>query len=72
MTASLTGMVKGNVITLDEEFPPLEGQRVRVRLEPLADTDIRLSETEQSQLWQEWVEQGPQGPIEDEGESEFP
>ncbi len=33
---------------------------------------IELSSKEQEKLWQEWVDHGPQGPIEDEGDPEFP
>ncbi len=71
MAAALTGRVRGNVITLDEPLPPLEGRRVRVSVEPLSD-ETRLSDEEKSELWRLWVERGPQGPIEDEGEPEFP
>ncbi len=72
MAAALTGRVRGNVITLDEPLPPLEGRRVRVSVEPLSDETRRLSDSEKAELWRIWVDCGPQGPIEDEGEPEFP
>ncbi len=72
MAAALTGRVRGNVITLDEPLPPLEGRRVRVSVEPLSDETRRRSDSEKAELWRIWVDRGPQGPIEDEGEPEFP
>ena len=72
MTKSVTGLLHGKTITLDEEVPPLEGQRVRVVLELVENADARISAETQAQLWREWVEQGPDGPIEDHGEAEFP
>ena len=68
MTKMATGKLEGNVVTLDHAVPPLEGQRVRVVLEPLADSELELSADEQTRLWEAWVDHGPQGPIEDEGE----
>ena len=67
---SSTGTLRGNTITLDEAVPPLDGQRVRVIIEPAQET--KLSADEQATLWNHWVERGPQGPIDDEGEPEFP
>ncbi len=72
MAAALTGRIQGNVITLDDPVPPFEGRRVRVSVEPLSDDTRRLSDEEKAELWQSWVDHGPQGPIEDEGEPEFP
>ena len=76
MTRTLTGTLHGNVIELDLEAPEaapererLEGKRVRVALEPLDDADLELSAVEQERLWKHWVDRGPQGPIEDEGEA---
>ncbi len=75
MTRTLTGTLHGNVIELDLEAAEgsperqrLEGARVRIALEPLDDADLELSAAEQKRLWKHWVESGPQGPIEDEGE----
>ena len=65
----LTGRVKGTTITLDERVPELEGRRVLVIVEPADDLDIAI---DTAGLWREWVERGPQGPLEDEGEPEFP
>ena len=66
------GTIHGNTITLDTAIPPLEGKRVLVLIEPLAGGEKSLSSDAQSRLWQEWIEKGPQGPIDDEGEAEFP
>lgn len=32
----------------------------------LPDHELQLSEAEQRELWKEWEERGPQGPIEDD------
>jgi hypothetical protein len=68
MSAEVTGTVHGNTITLDEAVPPLEGQRVRVSLEPLTDLDVVLTADEQAQLLREWAARGPQGPLDAENE----
>jgi hypothetical protein len=72
MQESTTGQVHGRTITLDREVPELEGQRVRVVLEPVADTNATLAPDTQARLWREWIERGPQGPIADDGNDEFP
>jgi hypothetical protein len=73
MTDLLTGWVHGNTITLESPIPPLEGKRVVLRIEESAeDPDERLSAEVQARLWRDWAAAGPQGPIEDEGEPEFP
>lgn len=72
MTRSCQGTVYGNTITLDSAVPPLEGKRVLVLIEPLEGSEMELSPESQARLWQSWVENGPQGPIEDEDEAEFP
>jgi hypothetical protein len=72
MTAAREGTLHGQTITLDQEVPPLEGRRVRVLIEPLEERDIVLSPEAQAELWKVWAENGPQGPIEDEGEPEIP
>lgn len=63
MSAEVTGTVRGNTITLDEAIPPLEGRRIRVSLEPLADPDQVLTADEQARLLREWAASGPQGPL---------
>ena len=63
MGTEVTGVVHGNTITLDLPIPPLDGRRVRAVVELVDATDLVLSEQEQDQLWREWVDQGPQGPI---------
>ena len=69
---SRQGTVRGTTITLDASVPPLEGKRVLVLIEPLEESEKELSRETQAQLWQAWVKSGPQGPIEDEAEAEFP
>jgi hypothetical protein len=64
MVTEVTGVVHGSTITLDTPVPPLEGRRVRVVLQPVDTADLVLSDQEQDRLWHEWVDAGPQGPIE--------
>ena len=64
MTAALKGLLHGNTITLETTVPPLEGRRVHVLIEPI-DEKIELSAEQQKELWREWAERGPQGPISD-------
>ena len=59
------GVVHGQRVELEDRVPGLEGRRVRVRLE-VVDEERKLSSAEQSELWQQWVESGPQGPIEED------
>jgi hypothetical protein len=69
---AFTGRVHGSTIDLDAiPNAPFEGQRVRVLLE-LVDDYVRLSAEEQATSWTAWLAQGPDGPIEDEGEPELP
>jgi hypothetical protein len=72
MAASAKGQLRGNIITLDDPLPSLEGQRVRVVLEPAENDEQKLSSEEQARLWSEWATNGDQGPINDEAEPEFP
>jgi hypothetical protein len=67
-----TGLLHGNTIELDTPVPPLEGRRVRVLLETAEPTDSVLSLDDQARLWSEWAVQGPQGPIDEGSEVEFP
>ena len=67
MSESLTGRIHGKTITLDAPIPPLDGQRVRVSLEPLLESEVQLSPRENARLFEEWVKRGPQGPLEDDG-----
>jgi len=63
----MTGTLKGDTITLDhpgEQTPP-EGQRVRVTIEPVSESEQELPAEEHARLWRDWVENGPQGPIEE-------
>lgn len=70
MAAPLKGLVQGKTVVLDEAIPPLEGKRVRVVLEPVDEPD--LTGASNVEAWRQWLARGPQGPIEDEGEPEFP
>jgi predicted thioesterase len=72
MGDQLTGWLHGNTITLETAAPPLEGKRVRVKIEPAEDSEAVLSAEEQVRLWQEWVAHGPQGPVELEDEIDLP
>ncbi len=69
--AAATGVLHGNTITLDAPVPPLDGQRVRITI-ALDDQDLALAVDDQARLWDEWARRGPQGPIEDDEEPEFP
>ncbi len=68
MTNPIRGRVHGASIELDAPLPQLEGKRVLVLVEP----DESASAREQQQAWDEWIRRGPEGPIEDDGEPEFP
>jgi hypothetical protein len=72
MADLLTGWVHGKTITLDAPVPPFEGKRVFVRLETAEDLDTTLPAEVQARLWRDWAASGPQGPIEDDGEPQFP
>jgi hypothetical protein len=65
MSTAVTGVVHGRTIALDEPLPRLEGQRVRVMLEPEPEsaTELELTGDEQSRLLREWAQSGPQGPL---------
>jgi len=65
------GILHGNTITLDGPVPPLDGQRVRIVI-ALMDEDVELAPGDKTKAWKEWITGGPQGPIEDDGEPEFP
>jgi len=69
---TLTGKLEGRTILLDEEIPSLQGQRVSVVVTSVPDHELELSAKEQRDLWDEWEKRGPQGPIEDDGEADFP
>ncbi len=72
MSVAIAGVLHGNVINLDEPAPQFDGKRLRVILEPYTDEELGLGSDMQQQLWQEWAKGGPQGPIVDEGEPDFP
>jgi hypothetical protein len=72
MPTSRRGVLRGNLITLDTPIPVLEGRRVLVSVEPAVDDEPAVSAALQAQEWREWVESGPQGPLNDETEVGFP
>jgi hypothetical protein len=61
------GTVHGQRVELESPVPGLDGKRVRVRLDLLED-DRPLTPADQAEIWREWVESGPQGPIEDDND----
>jgi len=50
--------------------PEMDGQRVRVMLEPVEEE--RLSAQQQREFWRVWVERGAEGPIEDGIDTDIP
>jgi hypothetical protein len=70
MVTLKTGLVRGKTIELESAVPEMDGQRVRVVLEPVEEP--RLSNEQQRGLWQAWIEPGPQGPIEDGANTDVP
>ena len=70
MSATETGILRGNTIELEHAIREMEGQRVRVVLEPF--DELRLSTQQQRDLWQAWIERDPKGPIEDDRDTEIP
>jgi hypothetical protein len=70
MATSKTGFVRGRTIELESAVPEMDGQRVRVVLEPVE--EARLSDEQQRELWQTWIDRGPQGPIEDGPDTDLP
>lgn len=72
MTTPLKGTVRGTTITLDAAVPPLDGKRVVVVLELDEVNDSGLAPDVVSEPWRAWAAHGPQGPIDDEGDAEFP
>jgi hypothetical protein len=70
MATSKIGLVRGATIELEGAVPEMEGKRVHVVLEAIEEP--RISAEKQRELWQAWVERGPQGPIEDGVDTDFP
>lgn len=70
MTTSKTGLLKGTTIELEGPVPELDGKRVRVVLESIE--DLHLAAAQQRELWRSWIENGPQGPIEDAVDTDLP
>ena len=70
MTTSKTGLLKGTTIELEGPVPELDGKRVRVVLESIE--DLHLAAEQQRELWLSWIENGPQGPIDDAPDTDLP
>jgi hypothetical protein len=70
MSAAATGRIHGKVIELDAPVPDLEGQRVRIVVEPVEEPAADAVELRRA--WDAWVANGPDGPISDDGQQEFP
>ena len=70
MSTTETGILHGNTIELEHAIPEMEGQRVRVMLEPV--DEPKLSAQQQRELWRAWIETGPHGPIEDGADTDIP
>jgi hypothetical protein len=69
MSLPVRGRVHGSSGELEGPLPQLEGQQMLVLVEP---DETVPSVDELRDAWDEWVLRGPHGPIEDEGEPEFP
>jgi hypothetical protein len=69
MANAARGVLNGATITLDAPVPPLDGQRVRVVIEPETENHD-LTPAENAALLREWAKHGPQGPIDDD--EDFP
>ncbi|MGD0679850.1 MAG: hypothetical protein ABSC94_31085 [Polyangiaceae bacterium] len=67
MTNAARGVLRGVTITLDAPVPPLDGQRVRLVIEPETQSHVSrdLSPAEHAVLLREWATHGPRGPIDD-------
>jgi hypothetical protein len=70
MSAALTGRVHGSVIELDAPVPDMEGQRVRVVVEPVDEVAVDAGTLRDA--WNSWLAKGPDGPLADDGEPECP
>jgi hypothetical protein len=69
MAVPVRGRVHGSSIELEAPLPQLEGRRVLVRVEP---EEPEPAAADLHDAWDRWVLGREQGPIEDEGEPEFP
>jgi hypothetical protein len=67
---SQTGLLRGTTIELESTVPEMDGMRVHVLLEPV--DEQQLSAGQQRELWQAWIEKGPDGPIEDGPDTDTP
>ena len=67
---SQTGLLRGTTIDLEHPVPEMDGKRVHVFLEPMEER--QLSARQQRELWQAWIEKGPDGPFEDGIDTETP
>ncbi len=65
------GRVEGKTIVLDRPVPALEGKRVRVVISA-DEEETALSAEAAKEAWSTWAARGPQGPIDEDLETEFP
>ena len=72
MPERAVGQVHGRTIELDVPLPSLDGRRVSLSIEPLEGAAEAVAPAQTAELWHQWREHGPQGPIDDDGEPEFP
>jgi len=70
MMTTKTGVLRGATIELESAVPEMDGQRVRVVLEPVEEQG--LSAQQQREFWRVWVQRGPEGPIEDGIDTDIP
>ena len=71
MNQLVHGILRGRTIELDEALPPLDGKRVLVTIAAEESGPLLVAESARA-MWDAWVKRGEQGPIDDEGEPEFP
>jgi hypothetical protein len=64
------GRVEGKTIVLDRPLPAWEGKRVRVVVSD--EDEEKLSDQAAAEAWSGWVAKGPQGPLDEDVEPEFP
>jgi hypothetical protein len=69
MTSQI-GLLRGTTIELERAVPEMDGQRVRVVLEPFEERQV--SGQQQREFWQAWVANGPNGPIEEGTDTDLP
>ena len=68
MHITASGIVHGSVVEFDQPLPIPDGCRVRVvlELEEAVLAQLQLTDEEHRKLFTQWVESGPQGPIDED------